>query len=234
MSANIPDPGRQALSDAEIDRLSGFLSGLKNSDALTFEGMDGFFCALIAGPDTVMPTEYLPILWGGELPDENAFASLEDANATLQLVMRHWNSIISELETDGVYGPAIDDPDEHGVPGRRWARGFMRGVALRKSSWTELFTSDNEGQLLSIPLVAGEVDPQWPAEPLSDEKREQLVMWMAAGVARSYRHFQARRRAAAQAAGQEQTYRRETPKIGRNDPCPCRSGRKFKHCCGGS
>jgi uncharacterized protein len=130
MSANILSPGRQPLSDAEIDRLSGFLSSLKNPNALTFEGMDGFFCALIAGPDTVMPSEYLPVLWGGELADENAFASLEEVNATLQLVMRHWNSIITELESDGVYGPAIDDPDEHRVPGRRWARGFMRGVAL--------------------------------------------------------------------------------------------------------
>ena len=28
------------------------------------------------------------------------------------------------------------------------------------------------------------------------------------------------------------TVRRETPKIGRNDPCPCGSGRKYKKCCG--
>ncbi len=27
-------------------------------------------------------------------------------------------------------------------------------------------------------------------------------------------------------------YRRETPKVGRNEPCPCGSGRKFKKCCG--
>ena len=27
-------------------------------------------------------------------------------------------------------------------------------------------------------------------------------------------------------------YRRETPKVGRNDPCPCGSGKKFKKCCG--
>ena len=27
-------------------------------------------------------------------------------------------------------------------------------------------------------------------------------------------------------------YRRETPKIGRNDPCPCGSGKKYKKCCG--
>ncbi|MCL0091229.1 SEC-C metal-binding domain-containing protein [Dehalococcoidia bacterium] len=24
------------------------------------------------------------------------------------------------------------------------------------------------------------------------------------------------------------------PKVGRNDPCPCGSGKKFKKCCGGS
>lgn len=27
-------------------------------------------------------------------------------------------------------------------------------------------------------------------------------------------------------------YRRESPKIGRNDPCPCGSGKKYKKCCG--
>lgn len=27
-------------------------------------------------------------------------------------------------------------------------------------------------------------------------------------------------------------YRRETPRVGRNEPCPCGSGRKFKKCCG--
>jgi tetratricopeptide (TPR) repeat protein len=28
------------------------------------------------------------------------------------------------------------------------------------------------------------------------------------------------------------TVRRETPKVGRNDPCPCGSGKKYKKCCG--
>ena len=27
-------------------------------------------------------------------------------------------------------------------------------------------------------------------------------------------------------------FQRETPKVGRNDPCPCGSGKKFKKCCG--
>jgi preprotein translocase subunit SecA len=28
------------------------------------------------------------------------------------------------------------------------------------------------------------------------------------------------------------TFRREAPKVGRNDPCPCGSGKKYKKCCG--
>ncbi|MCM1244254.1 MAG: SEC-C metal-binding domain-containing protein [Roseburia sp.] len=28
------------------------------------------------------------------------------------------------------------------------------------------------------------------------------------------------------------TIRNEGPKVGRNDPCPCGSGKKYKHCCG--
>ena len=32
--------------------------------------------------------------------------------------------------------------------------------------------------------------------------------------------------------GQSITVRRSSPKIGRNDPCPCGSGKKYKNCCG--
>jgi len=37
---------------------------------------------------------------------------------------------------------------------------------------------------------------------------------------------------AGQVAPKGQTVRREEPKVGRNDPCPCGSGKKFKKCCG--
>ena len=32
--------------------------------------------------------------------------------------------------------------------------------------------------------------------------------------------------------GKQETIRRDTPKVGRNDPCPCGSGKKYKQCCG--
>ncbi len=37
---------------------------------------------------------------------------------------------------------------------------------------------------------------------------------------------------ASQAGRQDRTIRRDMPKVGRNDPCPCGSGKKFKHCHG--
>ena len=105
-------PRREALSEAELDQLSDFLDSLTSPDAMDLETLDGFFCALIAGPEMVMPSEYLPVIWGGELPDENAFASIEEANAILQLIMRHWNAIIADLEAEIVYVPVMGEPDE--------------------------------------------------------------------------------------------------------------------------
>jgi preprotein translocase subunit SecA len=32
-------------------------------------------------------------------------------------------------------------------------------------------------------------------------------------------------------AQKPEPYRRPEPKTGRNDPCPCASGKKYKHCC---
>ena len=36
----------------------------------------------------------------------------------------------------------------------------------------------------------------------------------------------------AEKTGKQETIRREMPKVGRNDPCPCGSGKKYKNCCG--
>jgi hypothetical protein len=38
----------------------------------------------------------------------------------------------------------------------------------------------------------------------------------------------------AQMMGKVETFRRENPRVGRNDPCPCGSGKKYKKCCGRS
>jgi uncharacterized protein len=228
--SNVLSPDR--LSEQELDQLAAFLEGLDDPNALTLEGVDGLFCALIAGPTLVRPSQYLPAIWGGALSDANAFASLEDASAVLPLLMRHWNSIISDLDTGTIHLPLVFEAEEGRVLGRAWARGCMRGVALAPAGWKALFQDDLEEMLLAIPLVAGEIDPEWPKKPLTAETSGELLMSMGAGCARAYRYFAAARRATANAAYEDTTYRRMEPKVGRNAPCPCGSGRKFKHCCG--
>jgi hypothetical protein len=99
-----------------------------------------------------------------------------------------------------------------------------------------LFTDEKEGMSIAIPLVAGELDPEWPREPLTAEKTDELLQWMFAGAARAYRYFEADRHKLAHQAGtaispEENDYGepfvRSERKIGRNETCPCRSGKKF-------
>jgi uncharacterized protein len=69
-------------------------------------------------------------------------------------------------------------------------------------------------------------------EPISAEARENLIVGAAAGVTGIYRYFESQRLVEKELYDDATTFRRVMPKIGRNDPCPCGSGKKFKHCCG--
>ncbi len=224
-------PGAGPLSDAEFDCLSDFLDAVPDNEAMTIEEMDGFFCALIIGPDVVMPGEYLPVLLGGDPGDSGAFATLAEAQEILGLLMRYWNSIAMSFERLGVYEPLFDAEDSKGVVGRMWARGFMQGVDLRLEGWHELLTAENSGDLAMIGLVAGEIDPRWPKRKLSRKKMDEIALLMAAGAARARAHFLAQRQS--QIPQPAQPARRAEAKTGRNEPCPCGSGKKFKKCCGG-
>ena len=236
-------PGSELLSEIEIAQLAQRLGEIANPDAMSLEGVDGLFCALVGSPDIVLPSEYLPVILGGVPGESGAFANVEDGDATLSLLMRYWNSIIADFERDLVHMPYIVEPGIDGIAGRAWARGFLRGTRLAPFGLDELWNSENEGQLLSIPLVAGEMDSEWPQEPLTQEKRDELLQWMIAGAAGAYKHFGDARREGAESILDEEdefddddyypeTFVRAAPKIGRNEPCPCGSGKKYKRCCG--
>jgi len=83
----------EPLTDTELDRLGDFLKNCKGGRAMNVEVLDGFFAALIAGPEAVMPSEYYREVFGGEISDTCVFASLDEANEILGLMMRHWNDI---------------------------------------------------------------------------------------------------------------------------------------------
>ena len=56
----------EPLTDAEFDRLGEFLKVCAGGKAMNVEELDGFFAALIAGPEVVMPSEYLAEVFGGD------------------------------------------------------------------------------------------------------------------------------------------------------------------------
>ena len=53
------------LTDAELNHLGEFLADCAGGDAMNVEELDGFFAALVAGPEIVVPSEYLPEVFGG-------------------------------------------------------------------------------------------------------------------------------------------------------------------------
>jgi uncharacterized protein len=75
-------------------------------------------------------------------------------------------------------------------------------------------------------------DPEMRPKPISPEKRGEVIVHMAAGLLGAYRYFRAHRQVEAGAHRSEP--RRNAPKVGRNESCPCGSGKKYKRCCGGT
>src|SRR5271157_3524938 len=223
------------LTDAELDRLGDFLKSCKGDRAMNVEALDGFFAALIAGPETVMPSEYYPEVFGGAMSDACEFGSLDEANEILGLMMRHWNTIASTLFKDEVYVPLLLQ-DENGVAhGNDWARGFMRGMHMRHDGWAELMDDEEHGGCL-VPMMMlfheHDEEPKMRPEPISPEKREHIKAHMAVGLLRAYRYFREQRQGSPSAHASD--LRRNAPKVGRNDPCPCGSGKKYKRCCSGA
>jgi hypothetical protein len=69
----------------DLEMLDGFLlseSALPNGMALS--DLDGFLTGIAVRPELVMPSEWLPVIWGGEEP---AFADQDEAQAVLGAVM---------------------------------------------------------------------------------------------------------------------------------------------------
>ena len=147
--------------------------------------------------------------------------------------MRQWDGIAGTLFNGEVYGPLLLE-DEDGVAlGSDWAWGFMRGMGMRHEGWAELVNDEEHGGCL-IPMMMlcheHDEDPEMRPNPISPEKREEVIVHMAAGLVSAYRYF--RKHGQSIPSSATRTPRQRTPKVGRNDPCPCGSGKKYKRCCG--
>jgi uncharacterized protein len=114
--------------------------------------------------------------------------------------------------------------------------GFLRGMEFNKGKWAALLDDeDNGGLIVPIFALANEQNPDPKLrpykQPIAAEDRENLIVGAVAGVTGIFRNFEAQRLVENHLFENTTTVRRTSPKIGRIDPCPCGSGKKFKLCC---
>ena len=150
----------EPLADAEFERLSGILGRFDNKQPMNLEQLDGFLAALICGPEIVRPSEYLPVIYGSDMVLEDSFGSQSVLQDFLSLIMRHWNVIADTLHSGDVFLPLLLE-DENGIShGNDWAKGFLRGMELRRADWAILLDDEKHGGwLVPIFALAHENDP---------------------------------------------------------------------------
>jgi uncharacterized protein len=184
--------------------------------------VDGFLTAIVIGPEVVMPSDYLPWIWDRKRGKKDAgFADLDEATRILGYVQGMHNRVAAQLmgERPTVVPAFLLDPSwDH----REWLAGFAMGTEFDPEGWDHAFENAHE-------LFAA-------VDALSDIERAargwaQACAEMTASLVRIRDYFRAGEwRQAFEAVARP--FVREGPKVGRNDPCPCGSGRKFKKCCG--
>jgi len=217
------------LSDEELDDLGEFLmSDATNDEAMDISMLDGFLTALSVGPNNLPPSRWMPVIWGGAM----TWDSEEVARRMMSLVFRHANDIIFTLRSyPGDFEPLLYERDHEGekIPIiDEWCTGFIKGMALDEESWRPLMESDEGNDMLFVIMLYG-TEAGWEQlrdDPSLESRHDEFAASLGDSVMAIMDWWLPTRKA-------KSTVRREEPKTGRHDPCPCGSGKKFKQCCGG-
>ncbi|HEY5366691.1 MAG TPA: UPF0149 family protein [Casimicrobiaceae bacterium] len=215
------------LNAAELERLSAALASDALPEALPLDAVQGAFYAMASAPAAFAPADaWLPMLLGDNVQWQDA-AQRADIESLLQRFANESRRDVQESE-DSL--PLLLFDDDAGKPDyATWCQGYLDGVDMSEPSWVAHADDDTvRGLLLPVEVLAQSSDePPTQVDGIDDlaaftrDAREDF-----AGVLLDIRHFWFDRRTSRVPAT------RETPKVGRNDACPCGSGRKFKQCHG--
>jgi uncharacterized protein len=224
------------LSEQELDELHDFLweRYLDDEKAFSLEMIDGIFCALAINPKTASPSEWLSVIF----ESDNVFESEKEAEYILGLLFRHHNRVMylmrnlpEKVEKENIYIPLIFDPQEDEANfGEQWAKGFHLGTQYCSDDWDKALESDTEeaqniAEILTLILLLelGH-DPDDENNKISSDVRRELFVNLPVAVYTLYEYWHPK-------DNKNQIVSKITQKIGRNDPCPCGSGKKYKKCC---
>ena len=204
-------------------RLDGALAGLPVEEPMLLTELDGFLTGLIVCPEPIPVDEWMTVIWGVEADGVPPFEDPLDVQWFVKAVAARRDEIARDLSR-GKLQPILDVDERDGeILWEYWVDGFSDAIALRPDAWG------------GAAAVAEWTDP-W--------HRLQALIAIARGESVEVNAFQDRA-----VAELTDTVRRlyaardreatpivvdaiAAPKIGRNDPCLCGSGKKHKHCCG--
>lgn len=224
------------LSEEELHELDQFLLYLDAEESMTLDMLDGFLHAIAIGPETVMPNQWLPKVWGqedgGMMPPAD---DLEQVNHLLSLVMRHFNSIVFGFGQRPPFVEPLWSTVQYEDLGEfddaeMWAHGFCEGVKLNRDAWQALMNNPQNARWYRPIGLLGEDEfsPDQDALTRTPEQRQALAGEIEGCLTKIHAYWLPLRHAVAE----RQQAQRMSSKVGRNEPCPCGSGKKFKKCCG--
>jgi uncharacterized protein len=234
----------QDLNDAELDELAALLDATPEPlQPLDLPMLDGYLAGVLVQPRLVTRDEWLPPVFDFERRALPAHADAVWRERTVALIERRRAALAAGIAEDGFFDPVVLDPDQlpptseyDAVPSPvsrallPWAAGFQ----WAQECFPELEDGGDEAVHAALARIYRHLPPQddndrallatlQARQPLADFDAA-LDDLMAATV--ELWDLTVDRRFAVE------TVRRDGPKIGRNDPCPCGSGRKFKACHG--
>ncbi len=220
---------QRPLDENDFARLDVLLDQTDNENAMVVEEVDGFLAALACVPDVLGEDALLAQVLG----NEDAVAPSGGHAEIALLLRRHAARVAANLDADE-FGPVLSYDDDGNADGVAWAVGFLRGVELHPDSWESLLAEKEfDDALDAMDSLASVLEDDDLADTLTPAERDGLIDRMIGDVADIHEFFRPYREAGTTpAAMRVETVRRTEPKIGRNDPCRCGSGRKYKSCCG--
>ena len=233
------DDFHQPLNDDELNWLDDFLLERidenadvegKDEGILDVSELDGLLTAVVSGPVTIPPSKWVPQVWGDFEP---VWEDEQEIRHVMTMLMRHMNSIaVMLMEQPGDFEPIFLERELEGITYAivdEWCEGYMRGVVLAAEQW-ELDTSEMRELLFPILAFQGTQEVE-THDQCSEEEVRVLQNAIPENVRKIHSYWLSKRDHPASSITPHSPTTREQPRIGRNDPCPCGSGKKYKKCC---
>lgn len=213
------------FDEAARSRLMELLDAKSEAhNTMRCDEVQGFMMALLSGPDALNPTNWLPEILGEEsLFDAKERTEIERLVMAMAADMRMKlnEKILPDL---WFYEDEAGNPDFY-----TWCNAYLYALDIVPTDWFEAVDQE-EFEDLFYPIMAlgGIYDDEENGEVilhLNEKELTQLESDLPHVLLDIYWYWQA-------IINKPQTVRREGEKVGRNDPCPCGSGKKYKACCG--